>query len=149
MVFMAVVGLVAWAADAMLIFPSLGPSAYLLAYDNNFSYTARTVIGGHLCGVVGGLTSYILIVEPYVFTGMINAFSIDGAWLILGSVLALGITVLLMLLFQASHPPACATTLIISLGILPTLADSAVILLAVILLYLCYQVFQRFSKKTL
>lgn len=148
MLFMAVVGFIAWSADAILIFPSLGPTAYLLAYDKGVSYSAGVVIGGHCCGIAGGLVSYTLVVEPYILSGLIDAFSVAGGWLAMGAVISLGITVFLMLLFQVSHPPACATTLIISLGILPAWGDSIVILAGVTVLYLCYRVYHRLARGT-
>jgi hypothetical protein len=42
-----------------------------------------------------------------------------------------------------SHPPACATTLIISLGILPEWSDGLVIFMSVIIIYLFYYGFQK------
>ena len=49
---------------------------------------------------------------------------------------SLGLTALLMVWFGVPHPPAGATTLIISLGILTTLTDFVVLLLGVALLVL-------------
>jgi CBS domain-containing membrane protein len=50
--------------------------------------------------------------------------------------LSLGLTAGLMVWLRAPHPPAGATTLIVSLGILSTLSDLAVVMIAVFLLVL-------------
>jgi membrane protein implicated in regulation of membrane protease activity len=74
-----------------------------------------------------------------------EVISTPGIFLGLGAVLAIAITTFLMLWFQVSHPPACATTLIISLGILPYWYDGLVILIAVAILYFTYWIFQKMT----
>jgi hypothetical protein len=71
---------------------------------------------------------------------------LPGLWLGGGAILANGIATFLMLTFQMSHPPACATTLIISLGVLPIWTDGLVILAAFIILYYIYWIFQRLGS---
>lgn len=63
--FLTVLGLIAWLSGEPMIFPSLGPTAYVLAFRPQTKYDAKTIIGGHFCGVAGGLTSYYLIATPY------------------------------------------------------------------------------------
>lgn len=106
---------IVWSVGAPFIFPRLGPTAYILAFDQKRSHSARGVIGGHACGILGGLVSYYLIVDSYNLLMITETVSTPGIFLGLGAVLAIAITTFLMLLFQVSHPPACATTLIISL----------------------------------
>lgn len=144
---MALLGLVAWMAGAPFLFPSLGPTAYLLGYSDRFEHTARVVIGGHLCGILGGLASYHLIAGPATLMQLGEAFSASGLALAGGAVAAVTLTVFLMLIFNASHPPACATTLIISLGILPEWTDAVIILVAVTIIYLAYLIWHRVRKK--
>lgn len=150
--FIGILGSVAWITGAAFIFPSLGPTAYLLAFDNKLAHSARVVIGGHFCGVTGGLISYFLIVDPHNIQLLTEPLSAAGFQLAAGSAVALGITVLMMLYLNVSHPPACATTLIISLGFLPTLYNSFIIIVAVSILYIVYRLFQAvlspvFSRK--
>lgn len=145
--FMAILGLIAWVSGIAFIFPSLGPSAYVLAFDEGMSSSGKEVIGGHVCGILGGLFSYHIVVNPYSLDQLTGTFSEAGLWLALGAVLALAITIFLMLLFQASHPPACATTLIVSLGILPGWFDGLIILMAVTVLYVTYLGYNRLAKK--
>jgi len=137
--------LIAWASGSPFIFPSLGPTAYILAFDRKQSHSARVVIGGHACGILGGLVSYYLVVEPYNLLMITEVISTSGIFLGLGAVLAIAITTFLMLGLQMSHPPACATTLIISLGILPYWYDGLVILIAVAILYFTYWIFQKMT----
>lgn len=112
---------------------------HVLAFNSTSTYKSKTIIGGHFCGVVGGLASYHLIVAPHDLTLLIEPFSSEGMMLAIGSVIAVILTVFLMLYFEASHPPACATTLIISLGILSSWQEAGFILIAVALMYLCYR----------
>jgi hypothetical protein len=141
-----VLSIIAWALGAPFIFPSLGPTAYILAFDQKRSHSARVVIGGHACGILGGLVSYYLVVDPYSLLLLSEAVSTPGIFLGLGAVLSIAITTFLMLMFQVSHPPACATTLIISLGILPYWYDGLVILIAVVILYYVYWVYQKITS---
>jgi hypothetical protein len=143
--FILVLSIIAWVSGAPFIFPSLGPTAYILAFDQKRSHSARVVIGGHACGIVGGLASYYLVVDPYNLLMITEVISTPGIFLGLGAVLAIAITTFLMLWFQVSHPPACATTLIISLGILPYWYDGLVILIAVAILYFTYWIFQKMT----
>lgn len=54
-----------------------------------------------------------------------------------------------MLVFNVSHPPACATTLIVALGILPAFLDAVVIMAAVVLMFLTYALFRLLSENLL
>tara|TARA_R100001143_G_scaffold63387_1_gene70075 strand:+ start:12680 stop:13171 length:492 start_codon:yes stop_codon:yes gene_type:complete len=142
-VYILVLSIIAWILGTPFIFPSLGPTAYILAFDQKRSHSARVVIGGHACGVLGGLMSYYLLVDPYDLMMITEAISTPSIFLGLGAVISIAVTTFLMLLFQVSHPPACATTLIISLGILPHWHDGLIILIAVVILYYTYRLFQK------
>lgn len=146
-VYLLVLGVVAWLTGSLFIFPSLGPTAYILAFDDQLSYSASVVIGGHGCGIVGGLISYMFIVNPVQLLHLAEPLSSIGLQLALGSVISLMITAFLMLWFQISHPPACATTLIVSLGIMPHWQDGMLILIAVTIMYAFYWLYQkRFAR---
>jgi CBS-domain-containing membrane protein len=87
-------------------------------------------------------------VFPFTLVGLAESLSLLGIFfLALGAVLALMIATWLMLLFNANHPPACATTLIISLGILPDLLDGFFIIAAVAVMYAVYQIVQSVILK--
>jgi CBS-domain-containing membrane protein len=56
------------------------------------------------------------------------------AAVVASGVLALAVTSTAMLAIDAVHPPACATTLVVSLGVLPTLREGLFIVVAVLVL---------------
>ncbi|MFC3477295.1 HPP family protein [Halobacterium litoreum] len=126
---------VAWASGLPYIFPSLGPSAYALAVSPS-SATSRPqrVFGGHLFGVVGGLLAYHLLAPGLAVTSLPTALSVDGARLAASATLSVGLTSAGMLTTDLRHAPACATTLIVGLGILPRVEEGGIILSAVLLL---------------
>ncbi len=131
----AVVGAVAWATGLPALFPSLGPSAFVLAtFPESEASDPRRVIGSHAVGVVAGLAAYHLVASGGVVTGHIAPLSLDGLRLAVSGVGAIVLTVAGMLQFGVRHPPACATTLIVALGLLPTLFEGALIVVAVAVL---------------
>lgn len=131
----AVIGIFAWATGLPALFPSLGPSAFVLAmFPESDASNARRVVGSHVIGVVAGFATYHLFATGIVLTNQIAPFSITGLKLAISSVSAIVFTVLGMLYFSVRHPPACATTLIIALGLLPTVSDSILIVAAVVVL---------------
>lgn len=129
------IGVMAAAAlvtGAPLVFPSLGPTAFLL-FSSPLLPTAspRNTLIGHLVGVLAGYLSLVVF-------GLSGAAPALGAGVTPGRVgaaaLSLGLTSGVMVLLRAAHPPAGATTLIVSLGILVQPVQLAVLMLAVLLL---------------
>ena len=100
---------------APFIFPSLGPTAFLF-FSSPTSPTAspRHTIYGHAIGIACGYAALWI-------TGLTDAPPALAVGVdlprILAAALSLSLTGCLMILFKAAHPPAGATTLIISLGI--------------------------------
>lgn len=131
-------GIIAWYSGNAFIFPSLGPTAYLMAADWKSKLSPLEVIGGHICGVIGGSISYFWLVSPATMINLSGLQSEAGLQIALGAGLAIFLTSILMIVTKTSHPPACATTLIISLGFLPKIHDGMIILFAVTVLYLLY-----------
>lgn len=130
----ALMATVALLSGQPFIFPSLGPTAFLFFYTPLApAASPRNAVLGHLIGAVAGWASLaafgLLDAGPAIATGVTGARV--GA-----AALSLGLTSGLMVLFRAPHPPAGATTLIISLGILRTPAQLAVLMAAVVLLAL-------------
>ena len=114
------------------IFPSLGPTAFLFFYTPLApAASPRNAIYGHLVGVAAGWGSLALFglrdVGPALSEG------VDGAR-VAAAALSLGLTSGAMVLLKSPHPPAGATTLIISLGILRTPEQMIVLMVAVLLL---------------
>ena len=126
---MAVVALV---TDEPFVFPSLGPTAFLLFYTPRAPTAApRNVIIGHAIGAAAGYMS--LVVFGLRDAG--PAIAVGVTWpRVLAAGLSLGLTSGLMVLARAPHPPAGATTLIVALGILREPWQLVVLMLAVVLL---------------
>lgn len=135
----AVVGVFAWATGLPALFPSLGPSAFVLAtFPESEASDPRRVIGGHAIGVVAGLLAYHAFASGLVVTRSVEPFSLVSLGLAVSGVVAIVLTVGGMLFFRVRHPPACATTLIVALGLLSTPFEGALIVLAVLVL-VCVQ----------
>lgn len=133
----------AYVTQAPFVFPSLGPTAFLFFYSPTApTASPRNAFIGHLIGAVMGWLSL------FVF-GLLDAGPAIQAGVTLPRVLAagmsLGLTSGLMILFRAPHPPAGATTLIISLGILTSPWQLFVLMVAVVLLTLQAFVINRLA----
>ena len=126
---MAVVAVV---TGSPFIFPSLGPTAFLFFYTPTApTASPRNALIGHTIGVVAGYFS--LVVTGLTMAG--PALSTGVTWpRVIAAALSLGLTSGLMVLLKAPHPPAGATTLIISLGILTQPRQLVILLLAVVML---------------
>ena len=135
---LAVAGALAWATGRPLVFPSLGPSAYLIAAGPERP-SARALLGGHAVGILAGLLAYHGLADGAVITGALAAGDPTGAGLAASGVVSVGVTTFGMALTDTRHAPACATTLIVSLGLLPSVADAAVIAVGVAVLWLASQ----------
>lgn len=116
------------------IFPSLGPTAFLFFYTPTApSASPRNTIIGHAIGVAAGFFALVV-------TGLTQAppATVGGVtWpRVIAAALSLGLTAGCMVLARAAHPPAGATTLIVSLGILAQPFQLGVLMAGVILLTL-------------
>ncbi|WP_049928130.1 HPP family protein [Halopiger goleimassiliensis] len=130
----------AWLSGLPMLFPSLGPSAFVLAlFQDSDAASPRRVIGGHAIGVVAGLLAYHLLAGDVSMTAATAPASLDGLRLAASGVLATTLTAGGMLVTETRHPPACATTLIVSLGLLPSPFEGALILVAVVVLVLGHE----------
>ncbi|MFC7097929.1 HPP family protein [Halobaculum marinum] len=132
---LAVAGALAWATGRPLVFPSLGPSAYLIA-AGDARPTGRQLLGGHAVGILAGLLAYHGLAGEAVITGSVAATTPAGARLAASAVASVGATTLGMALTDTRHAPACATTLIVALGLLPSATDAAVLAAGVAALFL-------------
>lgn len=127
-----VMSAIALVSHEPFIFPSLGPTAFLFFYrPMEPSASPRNTIIGHLIGVAAGWAS--LAVFGLLDDGVAMATGITSAR-IGAAALSLGLTNGLMVAFRAPHPPAGATTLIVSLGILHTFEHLSILMGAVVLL---------------
>ncbi len=128
----AVLALLALVSRNPFVFPSLGPTAYLLFFSPLAkSSSPRNTILGHAVGLICGYGAFVITgagaipfgVHPGIFWPRI-----------LAAALSLSVTGAVMVLLGVSHPPAGATTLIVSLGIISKPGELVVIEVAVFLL---------------
>lgn len=127
--------LVAVLTGRPFLFPSLGPSAYLLATapDAPASRTDQ-LLGGHAIGVAAGLLAYHLLASGLVVTAPAEPLATQQVRLGASAVVSVALTSAGMEATGYRHAPACATTLIVALGLLSAPADGVLILAAVALL---------------
>ena len=116
------------------IFPSLGPTAFLFFYTPTApTASPHNTIIGHAIGIFAGY--FALVVTGLTMAG--PALAVGVTWpRVIAAALSLGLTSGLMVLLKSPHPPAGATTLIISLGILTKPWQLLLLMLAVVLLTL-------------
>lgn len=130
----AIMAGVGWITRSPFIFPSLGPTAFLFFYTpNSPTASPRHTIYGHAIGIGSG--AFALWVTGLRHAPALSADTITGRR-ILAAALSLALTGAVMILLKAAHPPAGATTLIISLGLVTVPFHWLVIEIAVAVLTL-------------
>ena len=125
-------GLVAWAVDEPLVFPSLGATAFLF-FETPMAEVAsiRNTMIGHTVGALVAffwLEVFGLVGDP---SAIVTGFTADRVACI---ALSLAFTGGILRLLRAAHPPAGATTVIVSIGLLTTVHEVAILLGGVALL---------------
>jgi CBS-domain-containing membrane protein len=113
----ALMALGALATGEPLVFPSLGPTAFMLFYQpTSPAACPRNAVVGHLIGIVAGYASLVVFGLQHAAPALTGGVT----WSWVGSASSsLALTAGAMIWFRVPHPPAGATTLIVSLGILP------------------------------
>src|SRR5579883_1200413 len=111
----AILAGVAMVSGTPFVFPSLGPTAILLFYTP-LSPTAspRHTLYAHAIGILCGYGALLLMGLHHAPSAI--GTNVDGHR-IMAAALSLALTASLMILLKAAHPPAGATTLIVSLGV--------------------------------
>lgn len=125
-------GLIAWALDEPLVFPSLGATAFLF-FETPMAEVAsiRNTLIGHTVGTLVAffwLEVFGLVGEP---SAIATEFTADRVACV---ALSLAFTGGILRLLRAAHPPAGATTVIVSIGLLTTVEECAILLTGVLLL---------------
>jgi CBS-domain-containing membrane protein len=134
---LGLLGLLSFLTGQPFLIPSLGPSIFLLGTlpDDEMNFPQR-IIGGQFIGAVAGFVSFHLIVGG-LSSGVATptpALSLAVLRQVLSSFAAALLTTFGMYLADVQHPPAYATTLIISLGLLTSVRGVAVFMLAVLIM---------------
>ncbi|WP_083708880.1 HPP family protein [Microbacterium sp. RU1D] len=116
LVVLALAGAVGLATRQPWLFPSLGPTVMLFFESpESPSSRPRNALVGHAVGlVVGAVCFYVLGLngQPPAPSGGLTPTSLAAG------ALSVAITTAILTLLKTPHPPAGATTLIVSLGIL-------------------------------
>jgi hypothetical protein len=116
LVVLALAGAVGLALKQPWLFPSLGPTVMLFFESpEQSSSRPRNTLVGHAVGLVAGIGCFYALglagQPPAPVGGLTVPYVVAG-------VLSVAITTLVLTLLKTPHPPAGATTLIVSLGIL-------------------------------
>jgi len=127
-----IIGATAVLAGQPWLFPSLGPTAYLLAaYPELPSSRRYNCFVGHMVGLASGFAAVAIF----------NAWSApivplhDVTWSRAGAAaVAIGLTVFINHLLRSGHPPAAATTLLVALGTFHTAWGAALVVIGVVIL---------------
>lgn len=130
----AILGMLAFATGSPFVFPSVGPTAYLFFFTPMAKAASpRNAILGHAIGLICG---YAALVLTGASSSPVSAHPVVNWPMIFAAALSLSATGAIMILLRVSHPPAGATTLIVSLGLISHPKDLIIIEVAVVLLTL-------------
>lgn len=129
---LGVIAALAYWSRAPLVVPSLGPTAFLV-FNRSQSIVARprNAVLGHLIGAVAGYLALLvfgLSHAPNVVEGGVSAQRIGAA------ALSIALTSAAMILLRVEHGPAGATTLIVSLGFMTSVASLGLLMAGVVAL---------------
>ncbi len=132
---------VARVSGTPFIFPSLGPTAYLLfATPGAPPASPRNTVMGHALALLWGYAALAITGLGGEPPALIAGVTWDR---VLAAALSLAGTGATMILAEVPHPPAGATTLIVSLGIVTSPFHLLILEVAVILLVLQALVMNR------
>lgn len=133
-----IIGLAAVCTGQPLIFPSLGPSAFLFfTQPTSPTSSPRNAILSHGSGILVGWASYWLC-------GVLFGFDTATAQAA-AAALSLGLVSALMVAADIPHPPAASTTLIVALGLMIEWRQLIVVMAGVVLLTAQCYVINRMS----
>jgi CBS-domain-containing membrane protein len=130
----ALSGVLAWALDEPLVFPSLGATAFLF-FETPMAEVAspRNALIGHYVGAAVALVWLFVFGLQDSPDALAEGFSPER---IAAVALSVGCTGGILRLLRAAHPPAGATTVIVSLSLLHTAEEIAALVGGVALLTL-------------
>lgn len=127
-----VAALAGWLVHKPLIFASLGPTAFeQIETPRRPSARPYNIIAGHLIAILAGFAALWLTGAWKAPVVSANGFPLVRVG---AAVLSALLTVFLTLLARATQPAALATNLLISLGLMQTGEDAAVIVAGVLLM---------------
>lgn len=104
----------AWLVDLPLLFPALGPSAFIL-FSSPFSPAAapRSVIVSHFVGIAVGYAAWRLV---NLASGPPVSLETGGWPILVSASMAMAAVCVLLVRLACPHAPACASALITAVG---------------------------------
>ncbi|MGR6321569.1 HPP family protein [Micromonospora soli] len=136
-----VAGTVAMLTRQPWLFPSLGPAIMLhVEQPRKPESSPRNTLIGHLVALLAGYALLLLTGLADHPSALQEGVSVPRIVAAAGS---LAVTALVLVLLRAAHPPAGATTLIVSLGLLHTPTQLVIALAAVLLVTVVDLLFNR------
>lgn len=108
------ISVIAWGIDLPLLFPALGPTAFVL-FSQPFAPAAapRNVILGHASAIVVGWASWSVV--SFVCHKEVS-LTMEGWPPLVSASVALAVCCVVLVRLQCPHAPACASALIVALG---------------------------------
>lgn len=133
---LAIISAAAWLTKLPLLFPPLGPSAFILFYTPmSVQASPRSVFLSHSIALASGFAALGLLHLFYPEAGLFSGTEI-GLPRIFATALAMALVSVGMILARCAHPPAAATALIVATGFLNEPVQALGLLGAVFLLIL-------------
>jgi hypothetical protein len=129
-------------AGQMWLFPSLAPTAFLQAENPELPASKfYNVVVGHLIGLSAGFCA-VAVLNAWQAPSVLVSHQLTPVrvWT---AVIAVALTVMILLLLRASHPPAGATTLLVALGALQTTTDAINVMVGVLIIAVAGEILRR------
>ncbi|MGO1750527.1 MAG: HPP family protein [Marinobacter sp.] len=128
----ALVSFIALVTQEAFIFPSLGATAFILFYVPLAQPASpKNTLCGHLIGALMGLLSLYLFGLQDAASAFVTNVDLPRVG---AAAVSLGLTSCLMVLLNVAHPPAGATALIVSLGLMPNPSQLPILMAGVFVL---------------
>jgi CBS-domain-containing membrane protein len=128
--------IIAYLTELPLLFPPLGPSAFILFYTPmSIGASPRSVILSHTLAVAAGLSSLWLFTLVLSGANLYDPAAMNW-YRVIVIAFSMGVICLLMILLKCVHPPAAASALIAAMGYLQHIEQILGLIVAVILLVL-------------
>jgi hypothetical protein len=110
------IGVVGWLTHELLLAASLGPTAYvLLARHSGVEARLRNAVIGHAVAIAAGLAA-LAVFGLWTHPSVVELHS-EGLAQSAAQGVAIGLTMLVLALFDIHHAPAAATALLVSSGV--------------------------------
>ncbi len=133
---LGIITLAAFLTELPLLFPPLGPSAFILFHTPmSLAASPRNVVLSHSLAVAAGLLSLWFVGMIYPEAHLSDPSAMDW-YRVMAIALSMGLIGVLMVILKCVHPPAAASALIAAMGYLSNLTQILGLIGAVILLVL-------------